>query len=128
MNFNKSNLSAIRSDITAALAAVEKKHGVSFKLGNIRYSDNDFRGKLECFSASDNSGNAVDVAKQNFESKAFLIGVDKSAFGKSFRSNGRKFTITGVNTRANKYPIQASTANGKRYKFSVTQLPQNLRS
>lgn len=128
MNFNKSNLKTIRADITAALAAVEKQHGVSFKLGNIRFSDNDFRGKLECFSTSDNSGKVVNVDKQNFESKAWMVGIDKIAFGKSFHSNGRKFTITGLNTRAKKYPVQASTANGKRFKFPVSSLPQNLRS
>ena len=128
MNFNRTNIKALRADIDAALAAVEKQHGVSFKLGNIRFTDNDFRCKLECFSASDNSGNAVNVDKQNFESKAFLVGVKTTSFGKTFTSRGRKFTITGINTRANKYPIQASTANGKRYKFPVTSLPANLRS
>jgi hypothetical protein len=128
MKFNKSNLSVIRTDIDFALAAVEKQHGVSFKIGRISYTNNDFRTKLECFSASDDSGNAVNIDKQNFETKAFLIGVKKTAFGKTFTSNGRKFTITGLNTRAKKYPIQASTVGGKRYKFCVTQLPANLRS
>lgn len=126
MRFNRTNLKAIRADINTALKAVEKKHGVSFNLGNIRFSDSDFRGKLECFSATDNSGNAVDIDKQNFESKAWLVGVKKTAFGKTFTSQGTKFTITGINTRAKKYPIQATNAKGKRYKFCVSQLPSNL--
>ena len=128
MNFNRTNIKALRADIATALAAVENQHGVSFKLGNIRFSDNDFRGKLECFSASDNSGKAVNVDKQKFESKAFLVGVKTTSFGKTFTSNGRKFTINGINTRAKKYPIQASTATGKRFKFPVSSLPANLRS
>ena len=68
------------------------------------------------------------IDKQNFETKAFLVGVKKTAFGKTFTSQGRKFKITGLNTRAKKYPIQASTVGGKRYKFNVSQLPANLRS
>ena len=128
MNFNKSNLKTIRADIDTALAAVEKKHGVSFKLGNIRYTDNDFRGKLECFSASDSGGNAVNVDKQKFESKSFLVGVKKTAFGKTFTSGRKTYTICGINTRAHQYPIQANSAQGRRYKFSVDALPANLRS
>lgn len=128
MKFTRSNLTVIRADIESALATVEKQHGVSFKFGRLTFTDNEFGGKLQCFSASDSKGNAVNIDKQNFESKAWMVGVDKSAFGKTFRSNGRKFTITGLNTRAKKYPIQASTVGGKRYKFSVSQLPQNLRS
>jgi len=126
MRFNKSNLKSIRADIDAALKAVEKKHGVSFNLGNIRYSDNDFRGKLECFSATDNSGNTVNIDKQNFESKAWLVGVKKTSFGKTFTVGRKTYTICGINTRAKKYPIQATNAQGQRYKFCVSQLPSNL--
>lgn len=128
MRFNRANLKTIRNDISAALAAVEAKHGVSFNFNNIRFSDNDFRTTLNCVSASDSNGNAVNIDKVNFEAKAFLVGVDKTAFGKTFTSNGRKFTITGLNTRAKKYPIQAETAQGKRFKFPVSRLPANLRS
>ena len=128
MNFNRTNIKALRADIATALAAVEKQHGVSFKLGNIRFTDNDFRGKLECFSASDNSGKAVDVDKQNFESKAFLVGVKPTSFGKTFTQGTRTYTICGINTRARTYPIKARLGKGQYYKFPVSALPKNLRS
>ena len=126
MRFNKSNLKTIRADIATALASVESKHGVKFSLGNIRYSDSDFRCKLECFSSA--TGDTTDIDRQKFESKSWMVGVKKTAFGETFTSQGRKFTITGINTRAKKYPIQAETARGRRYKFSVTALPSHLRS
>ncbi len=128
MTFNKANLNTIRADITAALKAVEKKHGVSFDLGNIRYSDSNFRAKLECNSAADASGNTVNIDKANFERQAFLFDIAKDAFGKTFKSNGRTFTITGINSRAKKYPVNAVAANGDTYKFPVYQLPANLKT
>ena len=128
MRFNKSNLKTIRADVAAALAAVESKHGVQFSLGNIRFSNDDFRCKLECVSATNSSGNAVDIDRQKFESNCWMIGVPKTSFGKTFKSGRKTFTISGLNTRAKKYPIQAVDTRGKRYKFPVDMLPANLRS
>lgn len=128
MRFNKSNLKTIRADVAAALAAVESNHGVKFSLGNIRFSDSDFRCKLECVSATNSSGNAVDLDRQKFESNCWMIGVPKTSFGKTFKSGRKTFTISGLNTRAKKYPIQAVDTRGKRYKFPVDMLPANLRS
>jgi hypothetical protein len=126
MRFNKSNLKTIRADVAAALAAVESKHDVKFSLGNIRFSDNDFRCKLECFSAA--TGNSTDIDRQKFESKCWMFDVPKSSFGKTFKSGRKTYTITGLNTRAHKYPIQATDSRGNRYKFPVSMLPTNLRS
>jgi len=129
MKFNKSNVRQFRADITDALKAVEKQHGVSFSIGNIRFTDNDFRTKLECFSVTDNSGNSVDAAKVAFEQKAFRVGVKKSAYGQTFKQGNRTFKIVGINTRAKVYPIQAESVNrGTRYKFPLSAIPQNLRS
>ncbi len=129
MTFNKANLGTIRADVAAALAAVESKHGVKFSLGNIRYSTNDFRCKFECVSTSDSSGNAVDPAEANFKRDAFLVGVAKDAFGKTFKSGRSNYKITGISTRRHKYPVSAiRVASGKSYKFPVSSLPANLRA
>lgn len=128
MTFDRSNLKTIRNDIDAALAAVEKKHGIKFNLGNIRYSANDFRTKLECVSVTSANGAPVDADKVKFEQNAFLFGVKKDAFGKSFTSHGRRFTITGINPRAKRYPVTAVGPQGGGYKFPVDSLPAKLRA
>lgn len=128
MQFNKTNLKIIRADIDAALASVEAKHGIKFNLGNIRFSDNDFRGKLECNSVADASGNAINPAEVHFNDNRWRVGLARDAFGKTFRSNGRTFTIVGVNTRAKKYPVKATDPNGGMYKFPMSSLPANLKS
>ena len=129
MIFNKQNLRVIRTDVLDALKAVEKKHGVSFTLGNTRYSPTDFRVKLECFAVKDNSGKDVDAAKAAFESKAFRVGIKRTAYGKTFTHGRKTFKIVGINTRAPKYPIQAESINrGDRYKFPLSAIPANLHS
>lgn len=125
-SFNKAKLKVIRADINAALASVEAKHKLKFNLGRITYTSNDFRVKLEGLSTG-GSANSADADRIQFESKAYLAGVKKTAFGEKFTSNGRTFTIDGLNLRANKYPIKATDSRGRRYKFSVRSLPASLR-
>jgi len=123
MKFNRSKVKQLRNEIATALASVEKKHGVSFDLGRITFTDTDFRGKLTCKSADPDAGRKI------FERDAVRVGVKKEAYGKTFTtSSGRTFRITGINTRAKKYPVNAETVNTKEaYKFAVTMLPKNLR-
>ena len=123
MTFTRAKVKTIRTEIDKALAAVAAKHGVEFSLGTIRFSDTDLRGTLKCVSADKDAG------RKMFERDAFRVGVKKDAYGKTFTSNGKTFRITGINTRAKKYPICAETVNrGDKYKFPVRSLPSNLRS
>lgn len=128
MSFTKTNLKNIRADIAEALASVEATYNCKFDLGNIRFSDSNFRAKLECNSVADASGNAINPAEVHFDQNRWRIGIAKDAFGKSFRSQGEKFTIVGINTRAKKYPVQAENARGRRYKFPMSAIPANLKA
>ncbi len=129
MSITKASLPQIRNDINAALATIEAKHNLKFSIGRITYETGmNFRTKLEAVSTADHTGNAVNPDQVNFERNAWSVGVKKEAFGKKFTSNRKQFTITGINTRAKKYPIQGVTANGKRYKFPVSQLPASLQA
>jgi len=129
MSITKASIPSIRRDIDKALAAVEAKHNIKFNFGRITYETGvNFRGKLEAVATNDRCGNSVDPAQVNFERNAMFVGVKKDAFGQKFTSNRKQFTITGINTRAKKYPIQGETANGRRYKFPVSQLPASLRA
>lgn len=128
MSFTKTNLKNIRADIEAALASVEATYNCKFSLGNIRFSDHNFRGKLECNSVADASGNTINPAEVHFNDNRWRVGLAKDAFGKTFTAQGRRYTIVGVNTRAKKYPVQAETAAGRRYKFPMSALPASLKA
>jgi len=129
MSITKASLPQIRKDINAALATIEKKHNLRFSIGAITYEVGaSLRTKLEAVSTADHTGNAINPDKIKFEKNAWRVGVKKDAFGQTFTSNRKHFTITGLNTRAPKYPIQAVTASGKRYKFPVSHLPSSLQA
>lgn len=129
MSITKASLPGIRADINAALATIEAKHNIKFNTGRITYeTGSNFRLKVEAVSTADHRGNAIDPDKANFEKNAWKVGVSKDAFGQKFTSNRKQFTITGISTRAKKYPIQGVTASGQRYKFTVSQLPASLRA
>lgn len=128
MYFTKTNLRTIRSDIDAALAAVEAKHDIKFNLGNIRFSNNNFRAKFEANVVADASGNVVNPDEVHFNQNRWRIGIAKDAFGKTFTFQGETFTVSGINTRAKKYPVKANDRNGRRFKFSMNSLPTSLKA
>lgn len=122
MKFTRAKVKTLRSDLDKALAAIEKKHGVEFSIGTIRFSDTDFRGTLKCVSAD------KDAARKIFERDALRVGLKKTAYGKTFTHVARDYRVVGVNTRAKKYPVQVEdVATGGTYKMSADMLPQNLR-
>ncbi|MCK5644995.1 MAG: hypothetical protein KAJ19_29615 [Gammaproteobacteria bacterium] len=128
MQFNRKNLNTFRSEINTALAAIEAKHGVKFEIGRITFTDNNFRTRLECTSASDKSGNAVDPRQTKFEANSWKFNIAKDAFGKTFSKGGRKYKIVGLNPRAKKYPLQCEAPNGQQWKMPLDSLPTNLRA
>jgi hypothetical protein len=122
MKMTRAKVKQLRADIDAALAAVEKKHGVEFDLGRITFTDTDFRGKLTCKSADPNADRKI------FERDALRVGLKKTAYGKTFTHVGRDYRVSGVNTRAKKYPVKVvDVASGGNYKMSVEALPRDLR-
>lgn len=126
MRFDKSKVKTVRADIDAALASVEKKHGVKFSLGTIRFTANDFRAKLECVSTVTSNGSAVNADQVKFENQAARFGIRTDSFGKTFTYFGDRYKIVGLNPRAKKYPVQAQGPRGKRYKMPVSYLPDSL--
>lgn len=128
MQFNRKNLPSFRTEIEQALAAVEAKNGVKFDLGRITFTESNFRVKLECTSAADKSGNAVDPRQVKFDANVWRYNIAKDAFGKTFTKGGRKYKIVGLNPRAKKYPLNCEAPNGQQWKMPITSLPTNLRA
>jgi hypothetical protein len=121
--FNKVNLKTIRADLNAALKAVEQKHGLTIQLGNIRYSEDDFRMQVKAFATG--KGNVADpkeAARIEFEKYAHRFGLIESDFGKKFTVGTITYTICGIKPRAKRYPVIAETAKGTRYKFAASRV------
>ena len=62
-----------------------------------------------------------DSGRRAFERDAHQFGLTSEHFGATFVSNGQEFRVTGINTRAPKYPIKATCLlSGKPYKFPAS--------
>jgi hypothetical protein len=127
----KPQLAAIRADINAALAAVAKKHGVDFNLGNIRFTPETFSGKLTGTvrgAAGASTAVPTDPKLVAFLTRgARLLGKPSINENDKFKSQSLGVVhFVGYNSRAHAYPyiVKQATTN-KRYKIS-TMAAQNM--
>jgi hypothetical protein len=104
----------------AALQEVAEEYGltVALKGGTFDPAGGTYRPKVE-FSMADSG-------ERKFANECELVGYTVNGqwhslkaedYGAEFTSHGRTFTLTGVNLRAPKFPIQAKGDDGKSYKF-----------
>jgi len=119
--FNRANLKNLRKQFQDAINAVAAKNGIKAGLGSISYTDSQFTVKMTV-ETSGNKEAKVEKAKNGFPMDAFRVGLKEDALGKTFKSNGRTFKITGVKTRRRKYPVSAVEVGGRggKFKFPVS--------
>ena len=118
--FTKDNLPMLRIDIDRALKEIGEKWGVSMKMGNIRFTDQSFSGKIEAALADATQGGDPREAKwaADYKRYAALYEMPPNMVGKPVVFNGSEFTLLGYNTRGKTYPIMArNIADGKVYKL-----------
>lgn len=127
-NFNRKNLPALRDEIAKALKNVEEKHGITFKLGGISFTDDHFRSKIEAY-LTQKGGEVVDPGKINFDRYARSFGLNKEDFGKKFSTCNGTYQICGIKLRSYKYPILAKNSkDGRTYKFRANDVISNLKT
>ena len=120
MDFDRVTLRVLRADIEAALASVAAKHNLTVTTGGIRYSPTLATVKVEF--AKEGSGNRVE---QEFKRYAELFDLSPDDLGKKFKFNGAVFTVTGLKPNSPKFPLLATRADGKVFKFPVTTFVKN---
>jgi hypothetical protein len=115
----KAQVSILRTEINAALAAVAKKHGVDFTLGTIRFNAETMSGKLTGVTRS--AGSTTPATPKTVA----LSGIGKQILGSKFDENATYYSmslgtvkITGCNLRARSYPFVVTTTGGKSYKIT----------
>lgn len=125
MSFTKQNIGHIRNDITSALKAVEKKHGVLFNVGRISYTDSDFRVTIQCHT---NSSGAASPIELEWNKLCHLYGFIKEDLNKKVNLNGEVHKIIGLKARNRKYPIiTVKISNGKQYKWPEASVLMSLK-
>ena len=111
----KELLANVRVDFDEAIAGIGRKYNLSISLRNITYGQQNATGKIE-MSLLDESGTAQTPLRTAWETHASFYQLDPTWLGGAFISNDKSHTITGLNVKAAKYPVQ-TMANGKSYKW-----------
>jgi|TARA_R110002051_G_scaffold11327_1_gene41354 hypothetical protein len=119
-------LEKVRDEISHCLEPIGEKHGIELKLGRCSYSSGNFTMKLEGSLVGDD-GVVLTKEAEDFKKYAHWHGLEPEDLGKTFVQAHVVYTITGLKTRARKYPITAKASNGGSYKFAADSVKRLLK-
>ena len=125
MDRQKCRLIAQEAEI--ALRAIAAKHGVEIKYNGGNFTPTSATLKFE-FAERATDGTVLTEEASNFKRYAEIYGLKADDLGREFWLNGKRFTISGLNTRAHKMPVIAKASDGKSYKFSATSVVNRLKA
>ena len=121
MRIDKELVKEMREEVLQAVRAVAARHGLDVsEQKSVRYTEESF-GVKYTFSDAD-----IDLAEQDFSVKCFQFGLSPKHYGAMFKHGAKTIIITGVSTRAPKYPIKY-TADGNPMKCSALAMRNMLR-
>lgn len=125
MNLDRAKVKAIHADMKEAMKAVAEKHGVLINtFGKVTYDTDMMNAKFKVTTLGEN-GQVRNEAEEDFKEYASVYDLKPSDLGKRFTFQGKPYTISGLNTRAKKFPIEAKGRNGT-YKFAARDVRQAL--
>lgn len=116
-SFNRQNIRQINSELEAALKQVAEKYGLEVKLGNTRFTGDNFSTKVQVATVGE-SGITMSKEATDFNRYKTILGINME-LGQEFQRSGKTFTIVGLKPRSKKYPILAKCSDGKTYKLPV---------
>ena len=114
---NKQFCQQFRTDFMAAVAGLEKTHGVKIDLGNIRFDDTSLRSQLsvtdtDAVPDAANSTGKVATWRSDFLVFATLFGLKPDDLGKVVTFKGQHMTVAGLRPRA-KLPLVLRSIDNK---------------
>ena len=116
-SFNRKNIRQINNELEAALKQVAEKYGLEVKLGNTRFTGDNFSTKVQVATVGQD-GIAMSKEATDFNRWKTALGINMD-LGQEFQRNGKTYTIVGLKPRSKKYPILAKCSDGKTYKLPV---------
>ena len=116
-SFNRQNIRQINSELEAAIKQVAEKYGLEVKLGNTRFTGDNFSTKVQVATIGE-GGITMSKEATDFNRYKTILGINMD-LGQEFQRSGKTFTIMGLKPRSKKYPILAKCSDGKTYKLPV---------
>jgi len=119
--FDRQAIAVLNLEIQMALDALKNKYGLSeLNLGAITFTEFSFHSRITGKIEGEITNLYKDYQARYFAS---LNGLPENLVSMNFISNGRSYTIIGIETRNRKYPVITQCANdGKAYKFTVEDI------
>lgn len=96
----------------AALKPVAEQFGLSVAKSGGNYSATSLIEKFE-FALVGENGEAQTREARDFARFCGMFGLTADMLNKQFLNGGQLFTITGLNTKAPRFPVQARRSDGK---------------
>jgi len=121
-SFNRQNVKLLRVEMEEALKQVAERYDLGISLGSISYMEANFNVRVEVATKSED-GAVISTAALAFKRNSKWDGIKPEALGEKFNFKNKDYTITGWNTRAKKYPVQAEDEQGKGFGF----MPKSIR-
>lgn len=116
-SFNRQNIRQINSELEAVIKQVAEKYGLEVKLGNTRFTGDNFTTKVQVATVAE-GGITMSKEATDFNRYKTILGINMD-LGQEFQRSGKTFTIVGLKPRSTKYPILAKCSDGKTYKLPV---------
>lgn len=113
---DRATVKQLHVEIDAALEAIATKHGLTYTSKSASYTSSSFKASGEFSVAGAKSTTFARMAK-------VLRGADgqpmftEDDFGRTFSTGGHTYTITDINLKAPRFPINATREDGKGFKF-----------
>ena len=116
---DRDKIKMIRGEMEKALNDMGAKHGLSFSLGTITFTDTDFSVKVRGIDHDvTTAGSALELDWNKY--KARYPELEGIVLGQRFRNDkGDVYRIVGLKPKNRKYPVIAEREDGKSFKFST---------
>ncbi len=124
--FDKTNLRLLRTPIETALKAIETEFGISVKLGNARFTPDNVTFKLELATVGAN-GTAASKEANSLKFYGELYGLPKNSLGRIFTEDNKQFEITGLRTKARRFPVLVKRSDGKEFCYPINRVAEALK-
>lgn len=119
---DKTTVQSMRAYLETMLTDFEEHFGVQASIGRISYTNNNCKMSLSVAEVKED-GTVATKEVETFKRFATNYGLSPELLGREFECGGHTFVVTGMNTRARKFPIQGvRKSDGARFKFPVVQI------
>lgn len=113
MSLDEIRIEEIRNEIEKAMRMVENKHGITLKVGTIRYDRNDFRFSTEGQLDSVEPKERRDYKRYRLESRPSLPCIDVI-----IQIENKPHQVIGLRRKAKRYPVIIQDLTGKQFRCS----------